>query len=584
MLDQVAADRLGAALGQIEVVGRIAPAVRVAFDADVGDLGVGLHRRGDLTEQPEADRLDRVLVVVEVDLLQDLDAAGRQLDLGDTLVRAAVLIFDAVDGLGLERTLVVHVEDAVLVVVRLGAAVLVLEAVLVLGVVGALVGRVEHAVRVVVRIRAAVLVLEVVLVFRVVGALVDVVHQAVAVRVTGVRAAVLILEAVLGLGLIGALVDLIDQAILVVVVVGAAVRVLEAVLVLRIGGALVGAVHQTVAVRVLLVGLPGDAAQEAQVGRAVRGHDAHAAAERGHDAVVCVVAEAQLALDGFLVAAALDVLGRRGSEEFGQDLHLVPTRVHTDGGAVSELVAHLGALRLDRGGVGGIRAGVRVDPAVAEVHAQPEDVDHARFGDGLGVQRRRRRAHALLGRARGQADGHGQGEANAAVVPAPQDADLRRQADVAETDAVFLEVFDAFAAGIVDRDVRRDLQAIEEAHRRHDVGRRVALDDGLGDLVRLVVPHDHRVLAPVEPETGDELEVGRHIGAFHAHEIGRAGGRAKTLGVLCAGRTRQAECRATDEAQDKPLRFISDHQPVSFVCPSPHWPSGGASVRSVSLA
>ena len=71
---------------------------------------------------------------------------------------------------GSQRAPVLGVEDAVLVVVRVGAAVGVLEAVLVLGLVGAPVVGVEDAVLVVVGLGAAVAVLEVVLVLGVVGA------------------------------------------------------------------------------------------------------------------------------------------------------------------------------------------------------------------------------------------------------------------------------------------------------------------------------------------------------------------------------------------------------------------------------
>src|SRR6185312_10235592 len=122
---------------------------------------------------------------LEVDLVEDLELALAQDDAA--LVRAAVLILEAVVGLRLVRALVVLVEDAILVVVRIGAAVLVLEAVLVLGIVRALVDDVGDAVAIVVRIGAAVLVLEVVEVLRIVRTLVDVVLDAVAVAVANRR-------------------------------------------------------------------------------------------------------------------------------------------------------------------------------------------------------------------------------------------------------------------------------------------------------------------------------------------------------------------------------------------------------------
>jgi ABC-type dipeptide/oligopeptide/nickel transport system ATPase component len=80
-------------------------------------------------------------------------------------ITAGRVRLEGVDVLGLEQALVDHVEDRVLVVVRLGAAVRVLEGVLVLGRVGALVGLVEHAVRVaVVDVGATVLICHAVLV------------------------------------------------------------------------------------------------------------------------------------------------------------------------------------------------------------------------------------------------------------------------------------------------------------------------------------------------------------------------------------------------------------------------------------
>ena len=83
--------------------------------------------------------------------------------------------------------LVVDVEDAVLVVVRIWAAVGVLELVDVLGVHRTLVVDVEDPILVVVRIWAAVLVLELVEVLGVVGTLVDVIGEAVAVAVARLR-------------------------------------------------------------------------------------------------------------------------------------------------------------------------------------------------------------------------------------------------------------------------------------------------------------------------------------------------------------------------------------------------------------
>jgi hypothetical protein len=78
-------------------------------------------------------------------------------------------------------TLVIDVEDAILIVVGVGAAVRILEAVFVLGIVRAEVIDVEDAVLIVVYVGTAVLVLETVEVLGIVGALVLVVEDAVAI-------------------------------------------------------------------------------------------------------------------------------------------------------------------------------------------------------------------------------------------------------------------------------------------------------------------------------------------------------------------------------------------------------------------
>src|SRR6185437_14771458 len=242
--------RLGAPLGEVEVVGVVAALVGVPLDLDQIDLRVAVDRRRDRVEQREGDRFDLVLVGLEVDLVQDL-----QLPLVDDdlpLVGAAVGVLVAVVGLRLVRTLVVLVQDAVVVVVGIGAAVLIFEAVLVLRMIGTEVVLVGDAVLVVVRVGTAVGILEVVLVLGIVGALVDVVGDAVAVAVERrvVGAAVLILVAVLGLGIVRALVVDVGDAVLVVVGIGAAVGVLEVVEVLRVVGALVDVVLVAVAVAV----------------------------------------------------------------------------------------------------------------------------------------------------------------------------------------------------------------------------------------------------------------------------------------------------------------------------------------------
>ena len=114
-----------------------------------------------------------------------LSAVSRTPSLSLSGSGTTVLVLEPVLVLRLVRALVVGVQDAVGVVVRIGATVLVLELVLVLGLVRALVLRVEDAVLVVVLVRATVLVLEAVPVFGIVRTLVDVVEDAVVVAVAG---------------------------------------------------------------------------------------------------------------------------------------------------------------------------------------------------------------------------------------------------------------------------------------------------------------------------------------------------------------------------------------------------------------
>jgi hypothetical protein len=83
--------------------------------------GIAVHRRDHRIEDVVAVRLDRRLVVFEVDRLQRGDAA---LDPDDhAAIRTAVGVLVAVVGLGLVGALVVLVRDPVVIVVGIGAAV-----------------------------------------------------------------------------------------------------------------------------------------------------------------------------------------------------------------------------------------------------------------------------------------------------------------------------------------------------------------------------------------------------------------------------------------------------------------------------
>src|SRR5262249_52002876 len=153
--------------GQIHVVIVGAALVGVALDLHLEDLRVAFERGRDRIQDRIRDRLDDVLVGLEVDLVENLDLALAHDDA--PLVGAAIGVLETAVGLRLVGALVVFVEDAILVVVRIGAAVGVLEAVLVLRIVRAQIVDVEDAVLVIVRIGAAVGVLEAVFVLRIVG-------------------------------------------------------------------------------------------------------------------------------------------------------------------------------------------------------------------------------------------------------------------------------------------------------------------------------------------------------------------------------------------------------------------------------
>src|ERR1019366_2101109 len=90
--------------------------------------------------------------LLELDLVEDDDVVV--LDDDASLVGAAVFVLVAVERLRIVRALVLHVGNAVVIVVRIGAAVRVLEAVLVFGLVGALVELVGNAVAVAIAIAA----------------------------------------------------------------------------------------------------------------------------------------------------------------------------------------------------------------------------------------------------------------------------------------------------------------------------------------------------------------------------------------------------------------------------------------------
>src|SRR6185437_15724827 len=350
----------------------------VNIDAQLGDVGVPLHHQrhvvddlGRHVSQPEL-----AAVAHEAELLVDLDLPlGEPHPLGAG-IRAAVVVLDAVQRLGLQRAFVRRVGDAVLVVVRIGAAVRVFEPVGVFGLVGAVVEAVRDAVGVVVRVGAAVGVLEAVLVLGLVGALVALVGDPVAVAVlggrraavvgllalvvlgrvragvvdvgdavlvvVGVGAAVGVLEVVEVLGLVRAPVLDVGDGVAVVVGVGAAVGVLEAVAILRLVGALVVGVVDAVVVPIAEVGVEGGHGEDAKVGRAdaVAEPAPQAAGQRPH--AVERPAPGQVDLERVDVVVELGELVEAAAPgDLQDDVGLRGDRV-IGGGAVEELRAELG--------------------------------------------------------------------------------------------------------------------------------------------------------------------------------------------------------------------------------------------------
>ncbi len=271
LLDQVLLDRVGPPLGKLLVVLLGSLVVSVPLDPyrDVSVILEDLDHGIEDFERHVADNIS--LIIFKVDLLHDLYLAF--IDLGNILVGTAVLVLHAVHVLGLVGALVLFIENAVLVVVRVRASVLILELVLVLGLVRALVLLVRDSVLVVVRIRAPVLVLELVLV----------------------------------LGIVRALVLLVGDAVLVVVQIRASILVLESVRILGILGTLIVGIQDSVTVRVRDNGLRlflgrsiGKPEERTHPGRSDRADDAHTRASREAQAIAEDIAHRQVRFQGRL--------------------------------------------------------------------------------------------------------------------------------------------------------------------------------------------------------------------------------------------------------------------------------------------
>ena len=101
----------------------------MTFDADLFDLGVHEQCRGDLIQDAEGLGQDHSLVRLEEDFLghdKRVSSNGNA-----PMIGASVFVFEAVHGLGLKRTLVAHVENAILVIVGIRTAIAILKSVFV---------------------------------------------------------------------------------------------------------------------------------------------------------------------------------------------------------------------------------------------------------------------------------------------------------------------------------------------------------------------------------------------------------------------------------------------------------------------
>ena len=113
--DEVFSDGLGAAVGEVSVVGGISAAIGVSFDTDA-DGGATFEDSDNLIEDAKGLALDGIAVEGEEDLLEDLDLFIGDLDEDD--LGATIAFFDARD----EGAFVEAIDDSVTIGVFVGAA------------------------------------------------------------------------------------------------------------------------------------------------------------------------------------------------------------------------------------------------------------------------------------------------------------------------------------------------------------------------------------------------------------------------------------------------------------------------------
>ena len=389
-----------------------------------------------LVQQGEALLLDAGLVVVEEHLLQDDDLLLVDLD---RLIRAAVVVFEAVAGLGLSGAFVdafadlsvfgvqalladPGIADLVDVIVGVWAAVVVFEAVHVLGFGGAAIQGVGDVVAVVIGIRAAVFVLEVVLVLGLVRAFILVVDDAVAVAILGRRR---------------------GQR-------------------RRCSSHLLGvhrAIHQ--------------AGDDPQVGRASAAGQARAGAKDHVEAGFDVPFARGDQLQGALLDGSEQVEQLRGAGGLDQQVELLWHRHHPQPGPGVDGVRHLqvGVLVL----AGHQHGHVHGQTEAAPVHA----------GQQPRVESKARATRIVVGElAGGRADLGGGGQVEAAVFVAQQ-TNARVQTHVAQSKGGRIVKRAESLAGLVGHHGHIDAhrEPVEDAHPRQQVGGDLMVHDVAQDLV-----------------------------------------------------------------------------------------------------
>ena len=516
-----------ALLAEVLVHRRRATVVRVAFDANLGQLRVVLEDGGDCREERIAVVQDVGAAGDELDLLGDLHLAA--LDAGE---RTAVLLRIRVRGTGSVRTRVDGVENTVAVAIR-RAAVLLRIGVLHTGDVGARIFGVDDAVAVAIR-RAAVLRGVVAANARNVRARVDVVVDTVVVAIR--RTAVLLRVRARDARHVGTRVLVVDDPVGVAILrsgrrrkraaVRARIRGADA----GLGGTRVFAVHDVVAVRVLVdirrpLGAEDGAEDRGSPAARQAGADPRAETKVA-DGVVA--AEEPLERSGALLERR--IVGGGAAEDLGPEEELLllaepDARARCDG--------HLGAERA-RVEFLGERAIVEPDaPGVREPRDVTGDRDARREAD-VTVTRE------LIPRARGEIERDPDGAVEDVSVLTEQ-AEVRGESNVAERGAGIREggaLRRRRVARLIDRDrhVEAGANAVPQDERASEVHEDLMLDDG-ALLVAVGVVEDERLVAPIADQADRRPQMSPEVDRVEHEPVAAAlrGVEAIEREALCLG-------------------------------------------------